>query len=608
MIQWLKNKFNKPLKNELPNQGKMMQENIYSEIKRIFDEYESFVIAINGSWGSGKTYFWNQFQSNELSDKQYAYVSLFGKDSLEEIKRDVILQISVKDKHLSSVKAKISDIKSTLGFKDDDASFGVTGAWLGTVMSLFEKKDFENVVLCIDDFERKSSKLDIRDILGYLSVLKEQFNCKIVLILNEERISQDEGIYREYKEKILDFEFSFKPSVDECFQILEPSLINFKKEFLSYCVNVGLNNLRVMQRCIRLLNRVAKDIDISSFHEITKNTLVDKVLSMSIPYYKFGFLEFDKLGEYYTGRRHNREHEKPPVDEKYENIMINMLDQGIFYHLDEINLTILDYFTTSVLNTHNILEEIKKLNANYEKEIITKQFYSMEMDFLYDLDAEPSVYIEKVYTFLEEHYAIIFQSTSFGNFKFYVDQLILLDPSNQPKYQELLESCAISFIDIVLSDSNAQKNFNDFYGVHIFEHFKREIPGIETIINEKSKTVKTQSFNCEELLKIFKNTHHNQGWGSHAESFINNASKEFYMRCLQNPEILYATQGFIRQNLFSFHFKDGGKTIWSVLNAIEQENINGNAYKIQRIKQIVGYKEPQSESDNEVTEIVSGED
>ena len=199
MIAWLKALFN--TSQHVRKKGYSLQENVYSEMKRTFDEYDSFVIAIKGSWGSGKTYFWNQFQSKELTDMKYAYVSLFGKDTLEEIKRDVIMQISVKDKHLSSIKEKISDIKSTLGFKDDDASFGVTGAWLGTMMSLFEKKDFEDVVICLDDFERKSSKLDIRDILGYLSVLKEQFNCQIVLILNEEKISNEKDIYKEYKEK-----------------------------------------------------------------------------------------------------------------------------------------------------------------------------------------------------------------------------------------------------------------------------------------------------------------------------------------------------------------------------------------------------------------------
>ena len=80
--------------------------------------------------------------------------------------KDVIIQISVKDKHLSTVSEKIKDIKTTLGFKEDDSNFGLSGSLLSAAMSLFQKKEFKDVVICIDDFERKSSKLDIKDILG----------------------------------------------------------------------------------------------------------------------------------------------------------------------------------------------------------------------------------------------------------------------------------------------------------------------------------------------------------------------------------------------------------------------------------------------------------
>lgn len=49
------------------------------------------VVAIKGDWGTGKTYFWNNFKDENLSDKPYTYVSP-GKDSIADIKRDVILK------------------------------------------------------------------------------------------------------------------------------------------------------------------------------------------------------------------------------------------------------------------------------------------------------------------------------------------------------------------------------------------------------------------------------------------------------------------------------------------------------------------------------------
>jgi hypothetical protein len=49
------------------------------------------VLAIKGAWGVGKTYSWNKFLNkannrNEISLERYSYVSLFGVDSLEELR------------------------------------------------------------------------------------------------------------------------------------------------------------------------------------------------------------------------------------------------------------------------------------------------------------------------------------------------------------------------------------------------------------------------------------------------------------------------------------------------------------------------------------------
>ncbi len=51
-------------------------------------------------------------------------------------------------------------------------------------LSFFEKKDFENIVICFDDFERLSNKLSLKDIFGLISEIKEQKNCHIVMIFN----------------------------------------------------------------------------------------------------------------------------------------------------------------------------------------------------------------------------------------------------------------------------------------------------------------------------------------------------------------------------------------------------------------------------------------
>lgn len=154
-----------------------MSTNVQKLSDRLFEiltRKEPLAVTINGAWGTGKTYFWDKFSKDKLENKKIAYVSLFGKDSLQDIRKEIILQISVKDKHISNVKAKIQDLKSSLGLKETDFNIGLSGSFLSVAISLFEKKDFENVIVCFDDFERMSDKLRAKDILGLISELKEQ--------------------------------------------------------------------------------------------------------------------------------------------------------------------------------------------------------------------------------------------------------------------------------------------------------------------------------------------------------------------------------------------------------------------------------------------------
>ena len=61
-------------------------------------------IAITGSWGVGKTYFWKKLLEEQLSEeriykkdnvfnRKYAYVSLFGLESLSDLKTNIYSNI-----------------------------------------------------------------------------------------------------------------------------------------------------------------------------------------------------------------------------------------------------------------------------------------------------------------------------------------------------------------------------------------------------------------------------------------------------------------------------------------------------------------------------------
>ena len=55
------------------------------------------VIMLSGKWGSGKTHFWKNIIATEIFEKElkekrksYAYISLYGKNTIESIQNDLL--------------------------------------------------------------------------------------------------------------------------------------------------------------------------------------------------------------------------------------------------------------------------------------------------------------------------------------------------------------------------------------------------------------------------------------------------------------------------------------------------------------------------------------
>lgn len=572
-----------------------MQQNIYNELQTVFKLYDSFVIAIKGNWGTGKTFFWNKFKEENLKEKPYAYVSLFGKDSISDIKKDVIIQISVKDKHLSTVSEKIKDIKTTLGFKEDDSNFGLSGSLLSAAMSLFQKKEFKDVVICIDDFERKSSKLDIKDILGYLSQLKEQFGCQIVLILNEDKISNDDGTYKDYKEKIVDFEYTYNPSVEEAYKIIEIELLDFKIEFKEYCSKVNLNNIRIMKKIVRVLNRVSENIDFKQFTPLTKKTFLDKLFSILVINYKYSS-NIRELSKYALSRRFDDEQNKEQIDTKKEEILSYVVYENILYHTDNIDTLILEFCNKSILNYQELNNQLLILNSKNEEINIENKFHELQHEMLYDLKIDKDAYVEKVFSFLEKNHSIIFRKTAFSNFMFYLNELKAIDSVNIQKYDQLLKDCVEKFIEEILSiDDNSYLEINDIYGKHIFDSFRDEkIPNIDSFIDDKLKDRK-QNYGFDKLLLALSNIKKNRGYGNFEEEILNSISVPMYVEALQQTEILEKLYYLLRTYKNSTNIKDGINNIKEAIKNIEDKGDDVIKYQISRLKFITGIKIEESE-------------
>ena len=82
-------------------------ENLEKKLEQlIIKNNKSFAIALTGDWGIGKTHFWNKFlkeNNSKLNGQKYAYVSLFGVESLNDLKLSIAIEtheLNSKDKSI----------------------------------------------------------------------------------------------------------------------------------------------------------------------------------------------------------------------------------------------------------------------------------------------------------------------------------------------------------------------------------------------------------------------------------------------------------------------------------------------------------------------------
>ena len=364
----------------------------------LIKENKEVVISISGEWGIGKTYFWNNFikdyKEKELKYKQIAYVSLFGINSLNDIRTSILLQVSPTKKKLSWVDKKIitplKNVKSSLKLDDLSMSFGFDA--LGSIFTLLTSGDFENVIVCFDDFERISSNINLKDVLGLISELKEQKKCKVVMILNEKELGKLTDIEKKpyseifslYKEKIIDYDFVFEPTLEENIKIAtEKSGFRFKQEtILRNLQNFNIKNIRVLEQIFRKLKKFEFIID-ESYHDNVLNDFLNTA---------FIVLEFitkdGKKVEDYLKEKKKYDVSSMSDDEFKEYFSQQNYKENIFSSTDDlIENIILEFLEKDTIDSKKLIEILNEKNEHtnwYEiQSDINQKWRKVYTDFNY---------------------------------------------------------------------------------------------------------------------------------------------------------------------------------------------------------------------------------
>ena len=398
-------------------------------------------MVLNGRWGVGKTYFWQKFaeRNSKKLNKKFAYISLFGKDDIKQIKQEIILQAY----RISRTISEISKNAKKLRFdKILDEVTPKLGSAIIECISFFEKKDFENIVICFDDFERLSNKLSLKDIFGLISEIKEQKNCHIVMIFNAGELILDNDTKKQ-KDKIIDYEFEYNPSIEDSYKILYEELKFFKSYPLEYFKHHNINNIRIMRRVVAALNDFGfLEKDLKDF-KYTEQILVKDIMEIAtINALKLNidFKELNKYSfKYFSNNLKDNEKNKE-FDEVIEYAQINYLEPS------DIREEIISYITKSITDDEKIRDVVNIIKFKEDK---LKKLDGYMHGLQYDFKLDDGEYCNKIRDFLADNIDMVCV-LGVGNFIFYIEFIKERNPTQADEYHNF----AINILKGILENNS----------------------------------------------------------------------------------------------------------------------------------------------------------
>lgn len=244
---------------------------VIKEIKAFLSRKEPEVLCIRGRWGVGKTFTWNDAlnsvrQSGAVPLSHYSYVSLFGLNSLSALKLAIFEGIVP----LSGTKSLVPDIDSLQAFVESGASQWRKLANFASKLPIINKfagddamgslsfLTVRNMIICLDDLERKGAGLSLSDVLGLASELRERRGCKIVFLLNDEQLGGDKAAFESYLEKVVDISLLYEPTSAEAVAIAQTGPSPVSKRTAELCSSLGIRNIRVIKKIDRHISDVEK--------------------------------------------------------------------------------------------------------------------------------------------------------------------------------------------------------------------------------------------------------------------------------------------------------------------------------------------------------------
>jgi len=230
--------------------------------------------------------------------------------------------------------------------------------WVGQVFTKARSLYFslvQNQIVCIDDLDRRSKSLDLRDVLGLISFLREQRGCKVALILNAEKLGTEKEEFDALLEKVIETKVVLAPMATETGTIALPAQDAVSIALRTHCETLGIRNIRIIKQIEHLARRVQECL--TDFAQPIQDQAIH---SLAL----FGWSKYDRenappLDFLRTSsiERHLKRRDEKATASKEEAGWDSLLEKYKYGRTDDFDFALMKYTDTMVLNEEEIRAE-----------------------------------------------------------------------------------------------------------------------------------------------------------------------------------------------------------------------------------------------------------
>lgn len=494
-----------------------------SEIESFLSSAEPAVICISGKWGAGKTYAWKRYlkdfyASGNVSPNytSYSYISLFGQNSLQEVKNSIFpstIPLAVLEEgpnpedFTKKAKAAIQSWRKIAPWVSKFLQEKTSIVGLEQLFLLAIKKQ----IICIDDLERRGEGLQIKDILGLASFLKEEKSCKVVIILNDEMLEDtDKQDFKGKLEKVVDIFIKFNPTPSEAADIGIDKGVPFYASFSADIIKLGILNIRVIKKIQRLASILKEKL--SNYDTRIFENALHSLILLAWTFYQPSEappVEFIKEHSSYFPPK-DKDSDKNEDKTRWTSIL-NTFGWTHFDEMDSLLLTSLKdgYFDDSSLQT--IAQKLQKDLAQDDK----SNSFSKAWDLYHaTFDDNKEEVLDKLFDSFKQNVEIISPSNLDATVRFFKE----FDRAEQAK----------EMVKFYIEKHPGDK---EFYSLHSYS-FREDVKDEDVVsaFEQKSKTFTDNRNPLEVLEGIIKN----HGWNVEDIELLSKLTKEDFYKLFKD--------------------------------------------------------------------------